>query len=293
MSRYTNAFKKHDEIRFTEFKEKVKTGEVKINTSVLFPHDCVRTALNGDAEIADLQFDNLPNYFNGTNERIIVLADSSGSMSCKVSGSIEAIDISKGLALYCSDKIGKDNPFYRKFITFESESEFKNWNGMKFSEAVNSYELFDGVCGSGSTRIDKALNLILNTGNYFNLTKDQMPTALVIVSDMQFSDGATTEEDRNRFSLSYSISRFQKNTEKVTPVKQCLEAWTKNGYNVPKIIYWNTSGYAGAPDTANSENVALISGFAPAILTSIFSGEDLSPRAVLYKSLEKYEVNVP
>jgi hypothetical protein len=278
MARYTNAFTKHDTDRFTTFKDAVKNKEVTINTSVLFPHDCIRTAKNGDTEIANLQFDNLPNYFNNTNEKIIVLADTSGSMDIPVSGSIKAIDISMGLALYCSDKIGKDSPFYRKFIGFESESEFKNWSNMTFSKAILNRSIFDGACGS--TRIDLALNLILETAKFFNLNDNQMPTALVIVSDMQFTSGT-------------SIPYYKRNEKPVTPVMECLEMWNSAGYKTPKIIYWNTAGYAGAPATVGDSNIALVSGFSPAILTSIFQGEDLSPRSVLERAVSKYNINVP
>ena len=283
MARYSNAFKKHDNERFDSFKTKVKSGEVKINTEVLFPHDCARTAHNGDDEIANLQFDNLPNYIDNTKERIIVIADTSGSMMCNVSGSIKALDVSMSLALYCSDKINKDNPFHRKFITFETESEFKDWNGMTFSEAL--HELPDGRCGS--TRIDKALNLILSTAKFFKLSNDVMPTSLIIVSDMQFSAGVIT--DPTYHSWGYRTAK----TEPLTPVKECLQKWTDAGYTPPKVIYWNTAGYTGAPDTAISNNIAMISGFSPAVLKNIFNGEDLSPIAVLNATLKKYTVTVP
>jgi hypothetical protein len=283
MARYSNAFKKHDTERFDSFKTKVKTGEVTINTEVLFPHDCARTAYNGDDEIANLQFDNLPNYIDNTKERIIVIADTSGSMFQEVSGSIEAIDISISLALYCSGKIDKNNPFHRKFITFETESEFKDWNGMSFSEAL--HELPDGHCGS--TRIDKALDLILSTAKFFKLSNDMMPTSLIIISDMQFSDGVTSGSNI-RYSWNY-----QHKSGPVTPVKECLQKWVEAGYTPPKIIYWNTAGYTGAPDTVDNTNIAMISGFSPAVLKNIFNGDNLSPMAVLNTTLKKYQVTVP
>ena len=314
MARYTNAFKRHDEARFSAFKKKVETGEVKINADVLFPHDCVRTALNGDAETADLQFSNLPDYFEGTNEKVIVLCDTSGSMEVRVSGSIQAVHISTGLALYCSDKIGKQNPFYRKFIGFESESEFKNWEDMTFSQALHNEAIFDGAIGA--TRIDTALNLILETGLFFNLRKDQMPTALVIVSDMQFSDGVKNASSFERkippklpkIPIKKSANKWVDEEydadddnhiddaflPKHSPaLADIFKKWAVSGYDIPKIIYWNTAGYVGAPDIADSKNVALVSGFSPAILKAIFNGSNFDPRSILKYSLEKYKVNIP
>ena len=106
---------------------------------------------------------------------------------------------------------------------------------------------------------------------------------------MQFSVGNIGTDNKNRYSYFYD----NKNSQNVTPIKKCLDKWVEHGYNVPKVIYWNTAGYAGAPDTADAKNVALVSGFSPAILNAIFNGKDLSPRSVLEYSLEKYQVNIP
>jgi hypothetical protein len=271
MARYTKAFGKHDEERFESYKESLKKGEAKVHADVLFPHDCVRTARHGDKEIADAQFDALPNFMEGTDERIMVICDTSGSMSTVVAGDIRAVDISQGLALYCSGKMPKDGPFYKKFIAFCSESEFKDWEGMTFSEAVNDRHIFDHAVGS--TQIHTALRLILKVATTFKLEEDQMPTALMIVSDMQFHQGTSGDG---------------------TEIENCLKLYDKAGYNRPKVVYWNTDGrYAGSPDTVKSKDTALVSGFSTGVLKALLSGEDFSPRAVMLRALEKYDVTKP
>jgi hypothetical protein len=272
MSLYNKAFTKHDENRFEKFKEKVEKGEETINASVLFPHDCVRTAKNGDRKTADLQFNALPDYLEGTDQRIMVLCDSSGSMGMFQSGSVKNIDISVGLSLYCSDRLGKNNPFYRKFIQFCSEGKLTSWRSKSFSEAVTDRRLFDGACGS--TRIDKALDMLLSMGQLDKATARQMPNVLLIVSDMQFSSGTRTYDTQ-------------------TPVKQCLSKWKQAGFEVPKVIYWNLDGNAGSPDTARTNNIGLVSGFSPAILKSIFSAKSFTPIDIMNEAIEKYDVNVP
>ncbi|ODN29844.1 DUF2828 family protein [Fervidobacterium thailandense] len=268
LGRYSRAFIRHDEERFNEYLNSVKRGEAKINTQALFPHDCVATVMNGHDELGDLQFENLPNYMP-ENYKVIVVADTSGSMSIPISGSIQAVHVSIGLALYCSAKIPEDNPFHKKFIAFESESEFKNWNGMKFSEAVKNKEIFDGACGG--TRIDKALKLILDTALFYNLKQEQLPEVLLIVSDMQFHMGVEGDG---------------------TEVEKVLREFEKKGYTPPKIVYWNTAGYAGSPATVNTPNTVLISGFSPAVLKYVFS-TDFSPRSVMLAAVEKYDVKPP
>jgi hypothetical protein len=106
----------------------------------------------------------------------------------------------------------------------------------------------------------------------FNATNEQIPNVLLILSDMQFhqeSDGNDTE------------------------VNNCMRKWEEAGYNRPRIVYWNLGGCEGSPELADSKNVALVSGFSPAILQAIFSGVDFSPRGVMLRAIEKYKVIAP
>ncbi len=270
MARYTNAFGKNDEERFENYKQKLADGKTEIHADVLFPHDCVRTCREGDQAIANAQFNALPNLMEGTNEKVIVIADTSGSMSQTVGGSVRAIDVSQGLALYCSAKIPEDNPFHRKFIAFESESEFKNWSGMTFSEAIHDRNIFDRAVGA--TYVNKAIDLIFNTAKFFNINDDQMPTLLLIVSDMQFHKGARGSG---------------------TEIEKCLKKWDDVGYTRPKIVYWNTDGYSGSQDTANHQDIGMVSGFSPSVLKAILQGNDFSPIAIMMRALEKYVVTIP
>jgi hypothetical protein len=282
MARYTKAFGKHDEERFENYKESLKKGIAKVHADALFPHDCVRTARHGDKEIADAQFDALPNFMEGTNEKIMVICDTSGSMDSVVAGSIRAIDVSQAIALYCSGKMPKDGPFYKKFIAFCSESEFKDWEGMKFSQAVNDSDIFDRAVGT--TKIHTALNLILKVASTFKITEDQMPTALMIVSDMQFHPDPELGNPRYQ---NYGVE------SKGSEIEESLKRFEDAGYRKPKVIYWNTSGYAGSPATVKSPNTALVSGFDTGVLKALLSGEDFTPRAVMLRALEKYDITKP
>jgi len=272
MSRYMKSFHKNDGERFSDFKNQVKTGVKKVHASVLFPHDCIRAAFDGDAEMAEAQFEALPNYMEGEgeNENIMVISDTSGSMQTIVGGSVSAYNVSVGLALYCSSKMRKDSPFYKRFIAFCSEGSFKDWRKMSFSEALHDRNIFNGAVGS--TRIDKALNLLLETAVRREIPQDLMPTTLLIVSDMQFHQGSRTND---------------------TEVETCLKEWDAAGYNRPKVVYWNTNGYEGQQATDGMMNVGLISGFSPSILKSLLGGSDFSPTGVMLRTLEKYEVIIP
>lgn len=285
MARYTKAFDKNAHRRFQAYKEAVKVGNCTVNADTLFPHDCIRTALHGDEGMAELQFNALPNYLEGTNENIMVIADTSGSMQTKVGGSsVEAMHVSMGMALYCSSRLPENSPFYKRFIGFCSESKFVDWRKYSFSRAIRSREIFNGAVGS--TRIDLALKLILNIALAREIPQRLMPTTLLIVSDMQFSDGAC----HNGYGWN---SNGLTEEESITEIDRIMAKFNEAGYETPKIVYWNTAGYEGQQATVNTDNVGLVSGFSPSLCKAIFEGDDFSPYAIMTRAIEKYKVRIP
>ena len=288
MSRYTNAFNRNDSDRFIEYKGRlekaIETGDksVKVNTGAIFPHDVMRTMRNGDRDMADMQFASLPNFMKDSNARIMPIADTSGSMDVQISGDVRAVDISQGLALYCSDKLGKDNPFYRKFMQFCDEAKLTDWGEYKTVSKAMDARLFNGAIGS--TDIIKSLDTILKYGKMFNATKEQMPNHLLIISDMQFNSDS-----------SYGWGNgTTPNSQDATVVNVALEKWKSAGFDKPNIIYWNTAGNSGSPEKATTPNTCLVSGFSPSILKAIFTNPDsMSPYNVMMEAIKDYEVIVP
>jgi hypothetical protein len=271
MSRYTNAFNEHDAKGFAKYKKSLEKAEnvaELIHAQVLFPYQCLVTARNGDKAIANAQFAALPNFMEKTNYRILPICDFSGSMHGKeISTGITLLDVCRSLGLYCSDRLGKDNPFHRKFLEFSEDYELVDWSNQKFSEATK--------CGNGrvaSTNIEKALMGLLGMAKMFKVKNNSMVNVILILSDMAFDQG-TLNADK-------------------TVVDACMDNWRKESYDVPKIIYWNLAGYAGSPSKDKCD-VALVSGFSPSTLTAVLGGEDFSPVAIMNRTIEKYEIVVP
>lgn len=300
MARSADAFSKHDEIRFSEWKRSLADPESgnKVHADVLFPHDCIKTlrAELGshlkqgyyswsrmardsveqyeESILANAQFAALPNYMEKTNARIMPICDFSGSMEDTISSNrstlpIMRIDVSMALGLYCSDRVGQDNPFYRKFIPFSDNSRLVDWSKESFSVAVQKYN--DGYCGT--TNIEKALDQILDYALMFHATEEQMPTHLLIISDMQFDDNTSSEE--------------------ITAVENCMRKWEEKGYKRPKIVFWNLAAYKNSPAEYHHKDVALVSGFNPSLLTAVLEGEDFTPMAIMERCIAKYEVVRP
>ena len=271
MARYTKAFQRNDEERFNSFKEVVKTGVENVHAGALFPHDCVRTAMHGDEEMAELQFDALPNFMEDSGENVMVICDTSGSMQSEISGSVQAIHVSMGMALYCSSRLSEDSPFYKRFIGFSREGKLIDWRKHTFSSALRDRSVFDRAIGS--TRIDRALDTILEIAVRRNVSQELMPSTLLIISDMQFHEGGCRNNE--------------------TQVDASLREWENRGYEKPNVVYWNTAGYSGSQATVESTNVGLVSGFSPSICKAIFNADDFSPLAIMMKAVEKYEVIDP
>ena len=295
MSRSTKSFSRNDLSRFTAWKTSLAdplSGN-KVNASVLFPHDCIHTLFSelkigdgfyywssmrtnpneryGESVLANAQFAALPNFMEKNNMRIMPICDFSGSMCDPISekNTIRIIDVCMGLGLYCSDRVGENNPFYRKFIPFSNSSRLVDWKNDSFSIAVQKYN--DRWCGS--TNITSALDQILMAGVMLNATNEQMPNCLLIISDMQW-DASLTDSDE-------------------TSVETALKTWDKEGFARPKIVYWNLNKYEYAPSTIEHKDVALVSGYSPSLLTSICEGEDFTPVGIMERAIAKYEIVRP
>jgi hypothetical protein len=287
MARYTKAFGKHDPEGFESFKSKLEKGEATVNAATLFPHDCLRTARSGDSRIADQQFAAMPDYIPVTERRIMGLVDVSASMNSSVSsGSISCKDVAMSLGLYCSDRVGEGNPFYRKYMEFSTEPTFVDWQNNTFSESCHPHGNY-----MGSTNIEACLRYILSVGQMFSATRDQMINTLLILSDMQFDQHTQGQDPTGQMTYcGYGVACT--GTDR-TVVEKVMADWEAAGYERPSIVYWNLAGYAGQPATLQTPNTGLVSGFSPSILSAVLGGENFDPLSVMRRAISKYEIQAP
>lgn len=244
MKKYKNALMEHNCLKFNNYIEKVKKGEEKINAKTLYPYDLMKAGHLADRwcfddrayyydlptydEVIEQQWKALPNYVEGENN-VLVMADTSGSMS----GTPVATSI--GLSLYFAER--NSGPWHNKFLTFSSEPTFIDLKGTNLKEKVNC---IPDICDN--TNIEEAFKLVLATAVNNHLEQEDMPKAIIIISDMEF-DRATTA--RNNETMMEAMDR----------------EYTARGYKLPKIIFWNANSrqdvYHAVSET---KNVALVSG---------------------------------
>jgi hypothetical protein len=267
-SRYQKAFNKNDEKRYTTYKEALVKGETTINTGAIYPYDVTKSVKYGDSDVAQAQWDNLPNFMEGTTEKVLPLVDVSGSMGIPAGSNINltCMDVAISLGLYISER--NEGAFKDSFITFSSKPELLTLSGSlsdRFTQ-MNSSEW------GYSTNLQKVYGLILDQAVKHNVPQSEMPTKLLILSDMEFNEATSKSWDDND------------STWNPTAQNMAETMFKESGYHLPEIIYWNLqSRQDNVPVSFNKTGTALISGFSPAIMKSVLSCDNITPYNMMWE----------
>jgi hypothetical protein len=269
MARYTNAFNRNDLEKFTAFKTALANPDsgVTINASAIYPYDIIKTLQYADQVLAKEQWKALPNYMEGNVERVLPVCDVSGSMSsATTSGSTSALDICISLGLYISER--NEGPFKNAFVTFSENPELQYLTGDLVSRFVQLQTANWGM----STNLEATFNHILQHSIKNGVTQEEMPTCILIMSDMEFNE-----------ATDYGSSAMD----------MIKVEYEKSGYALPKVVFWNLNArISNVPVQIHDENTALISGFSPAILKSVLSGKTMTPESIMNDTLnsERYSL---
>ena len=248
MKNYQNAFAKHDAIRFSNYIASLNKGEAKINASTLFPYDLVREYVNevwtgglyyrnGKLDsVVEAQWKALPNYIEGENN-YVVMADVSDSMNGR------PLMTSIGLAIYFAERNKGD--YHNIYMTFTNEPHFIN-----IKEGATLLENVKTVANTDvgyNTNLEAAFDYILSNAIYNNVSNEDMPKALIVISDMEI------DRYMSRRGLGF--------------VDTMKEKFNAAEYEMPKIILWNVEA---RQDTYLSQNpdVIYVSGSSPSVFKS-------------------------
>lgn len=248
MNKYRKAFYKNDSNRFKEYIGHVKSGVAKMCASAIYPYQLYDAFLRSRSEIdtqaIEAQWYSLPNYMEGSTERLLPMVDTSGSM--EYYGGLPA-RAGWSLGIYISER--NESIFKDAFLTFHTFPEMLYLQG-SVSERVRAIRT---VKWKGSTNLEAAFQLLLNKAIENHLTEADMPSVILILSDLQFDPS----------KISYNATSYE----------MIRAAYTAAGYKIPRIIYWNLRAESdNVTASAFDENVGLVSGFSPTCLTSILSG---------------------
>ena len=236
MKNYRKAFSNHDNVRFGEYIASLNKGEVKINASTLFPYDLVHQYMAGRYNIGrntdpiiEAQWKALPNYIEGDNN-ILVMADVSGSMWGR------PMETSISLATYFAQHNKGD--YHGLYMTFTDRPHFIDIS--RESTLAGCVEKVNNTDVGFSTNLDRAFQYILDHALEHRITNEDMPKALVVISDME-------------------IDPYFRGRRNMDFVQKWVHEFAKFGYTCPKLIMWNVEA---RNDTflSQSDDVLLVSG---------------------------------
>lgn len=259
MNRYRNLFAKRDEARFGLFNEAVLAGKAKVNASVLFPHDLFRAMMEGqDATAVEAQWISLPNYMEGSEERILPVCDVSGSMNGL------PMEVSVALGLYIAER--NEGIFKDAFVTFSETPTMQYVEGETLKDKFNSIHFADWGM---NTNLQATFDLVLDSAVRERLSDSELPTKILIISDMEFdmcTDG--------RYGETTNLDLIRRKYE-------------DTGYTMPELIFWNLNGRPGnVPASMDDPGIGLVSGFSPAILGAILQGEVATPYDLMMTAVD-------
>ena len=199
--------------------------------------------------------------------KYVVLADVSGSMS----GDPMAVAI--GLAVLVSELA---HPAFRdKFVTFESEPHWHSLAGLDTLHAkVRSAA---AAPWGGSTNFAKAMRLLLDTCVSAHLGADEVPEALIVVSDMQFDCANRGDIYGSGWGYAYGGGGYQQRAQPEgwsSEYAKIKAAWDAENLPCPEIIFWNVRANTNSfPAAADTEGVQMVSGFSHNLLKLFMEGE--------------------
>jgi hypothetical protein len=276
-SRYQKTFMKNDEERYEEYKRALVEGKTTINSGAVYPYDIIKSIKHGgEKDVAQAQWESLPNYMEGISERVLPVVDVSGSMETPAgnNGNVTCMDISTSLGMYISER--NEGVFKNTFITFSSRPQLQLLEG-SLADRLDELERADWGM---NTDLQATFKLILNQAVKHNVPVSEMPTKVLILSDMEFDSAISGNWD--------SVTDWNPTAQEM--IKGMYE---EAGYEMPGIVYWNIqSRQDNVPTRFDEMGTALVSGFSPSIMKSILSCEELTPYKMMMETIgsARYEV---
>ena len=151
------------------------------------------------------------------------------------------------LAMYLAERNKGD--FKNLFMTFSSCPKFVEIKGetlpLKFSTIQNADV-------GGSTNLEAAFELVLNTAINGKMKSEDLPKALIIISDMQINCVNGLAGDRMLF-YDKMVKRFE-----------------EAGYKMPHVVFWNVNAQnATFHANLDSKGVSMVSGFSPNVMKQV------------------------
>ena len=276
--KYRKAFLRNDGNRYDEFLNRAANGQIVLNAGHIAPYELVdpylttgwygnsrsfmKNITEDEKKVLNATWNALPNF--GGDENALAVIDTSGSMYCCSNPTPAAVALSLGL--YFAER--NKGAFKNHFIEFSARPQLIEIKGETFADKLGYITSFNEIA---NTNLEAVFNVILETAVKNNVSQEELPSKLIIISDMEFDQCMENASAAIFENAKAKFARF--------------------GYNLPQVIFWNAaSRNRHQPVKMNEAGVALVSGVTPRIF-SMIAGGILSPYSFMMEVLEnsRYE----
>ena len=218
----------------------------------------------------DRQFNSLISTASENNGAIqgnvLCAMDTSGSMTSRIGNSnITAYDVCVGLGIYFSEL--NKGAFHNVVAMFDNESEVKVLKG-EFSDKW--FDIMSAKTAWGSTNFQSLIDLIVDIRRkHPEIPLDEMPSTLLVVSDMQFNPTGSYKRNAEMEQTNYEVAMAK--LSEVFP-----DDFVKNF----KIIWWHVSDgrTTDFPSTMDDAGTYFFSGFDGATVSFLLGGEEIATK---------------
>ena len=261
---YKNAFKRHDEKGYKTYLEGLIKGTTKVNAGAVFPYEIIRQ--QSMPQLMEAQWKAQPDYVpEGIS--FLPIIDCSGSMGWMgdKQGPVQPLEVAISLGLYLSER--NKSIFKDMFVTFSEDPQFQYVKGNLQDRMKQMSTSKWGMSTNIQAVFDKLLTLAVKN----NVKQEDMPTHMIIVSDMQFDHCCHNNNNQ----------------------KQIMRQFEKAGYKAPILVFWNVNDHGNKPVTEQRENTVLVSGFSPSIMKTLLKAdvESITPIAQMMETLMQERYN--
>ena len=266
ISRYSTTFLKRDEERYTNYVQEIKSGTKKVNAGAVYPYDIIKNLRRGNDELAQEQWNALPDYMVECHDLVFPLVDVSGSMDQPIgkNPNLTCMDVAISLGLYISER--NVGPLKDYFMTFSQIPELVHTSGSLRDRLRQMENSNWGM----NTNLMSVFKTMLKHATENNVRACDMPTKILILSDMEFDQAVRNPNN--------------------SAMEEIEEMYREHKYTLPKIVFWNIQSRSNnVPVNFNKQGVALVSGFSPSILKSILKMDMANPHKVMLDTINDYK----
>ena len=182
MQRLKKAFIKNTPSTFMAWRSTLSTGETRVNTKQLMPHELIRqiSTLGYPDPVVEAQWKVLEDQSLrlGNLADSVVIVDTSSSMlkwhRTQRKNNFTPLDVAMGLGLLIANTV--QGPFHNQIITFSHKPTYVTINDGSIFDRY--HHLLDAAWG-GTTNLQATFDLILDRSQKFNLTNNEIPKRCV------------------------------------------------------------------------------------------------------------------